>query len=128
MEEMRNPFLEDSKDLFKLDTRDIAVASSICQVAEKGNEHFREFVTKWLIEGSISLTEPIKKNKLQLFSRPPPRKKSKASLQVSSLKYDVSLFSRLYIACHASHEVETLMTFFAMRTRHVLLCYLILAC
>ncbi len=46
MEEMRNPFLEDSKDLFKLDTRDIAVASSICQVAEKGNEHFREFVTK----------------------------------------------------------------------------------
>ena len=55
-------------------------------------------VTNGLIEGSTPLAEPINKKKLLLFSR---REKSKASLQVSSLKNDVSLFSRLYIACQS---------------------------
>ena len=44
MEEMGNPFLEESKDLLRLDTRDIvdeAVVSSICQAAERGKEQFR---------------------------------------------------------------------------------------
>ena len=96
MEEMGNPFLEESRDLLRLDTRDIvdeAVASLICQAAERGKEQFQAFVTNRLIEGSTPHAEPI--------SRPPPREKSKASLQVSSLKNDVSLFSRLYIACQS---------------------------
>ena len=80
IEEMGNPFLEESKDLLRLDTRDIvdeAVASSICQAAERGKEQFQAFVTNRLIEGSTPLAEPIKKNKLLLFSRPPPREKSR---------------------------------------------------
>ena len=52
-----------------------------------------------LVERSTPISEPIKKNKLLLFSRPPPHTKSNTSLQISSLKNDVSLFSRLYIAC-----------------------------
>ena len=36
-----------------------------------------------------------------LFSRPPILKQSKTSLQISSLKSDVSLFSRLFIACQS---------------------------
>ncbi len=109
-EELGNPFLEEGKELLRLDTRDIlnaAVASSICQAEKIGKENYEAFVTSRLIEGSTPLSEPVKKNKLLLFSRPPPREKSKASLQVSSLKSDVSLFSRFYIACHVLHPYPT---------------------
>ena len=102
MEEMGNPFLDESKNLLGLDTRDIvdaAVASSICQAEEVGK--VTSFVTDRLLEDLSPLSEHIKKNKLLLFSRPPPREKSKASLQLSSLKSDVSLFSRLYIICQS---------------------------
>jgi len=104
MQEMGNPFMEESKDLLRLDTRDIIderAASVICQAEELGKEQYNTFVTDRLLDQSTPLSEPIKRNKLPLFSRPPPREKSKASLQVSSLKSDVSLFSRLYIACQS---------------------------
>ncbi len=76
-EELGNPFLEEGKELLRLDhTRDIldaAVASSICQAERIGKENYEAFVvTSRLIEGSTPLSEPIKKNKLLLFSRPPP--------------------------------------------------------
>ena len=58
-------------------------------------------MTNRLIEQSVPLSEPIKKNKLLMFSRLPPREKSKANLQVTSLMNDVALFSRLYIACQS---------------------------
>ena len=102
IEEMGNPFEEESKDLLRLDTRDIidpAVADYLGQVEEIGQKQYEVFMTNRLIEQSVPLSEPIKKNKLLMFSRLPPREKSKASLQVTSLKNDVALFSRLYIAC-----------------------------
>lgn len=123
MEEMGNPFLEESKDLLRLDTRDIvdeSVASSICQAEETGKKQFQDFVINRLNEGSTPLAEPIKKNKLLLFIRPPPREKSKSSLQALSLKNDVSLFSRLYIACQ-SRDGDLDDFFFVMRTSYVLL-------
>ncbi len=101
---MGSPFLEGSKDLLRLDTGDIvdtAVASSVCQVEEIGKNQNRTYVTDRLLERSTPLSEPIKKNKMPLFNRPLPREKSKASLRVSSLKIDVSLFSRLYIDCQS---------------------------
>ena len=51
-----------------------------------------------LLEQYTPLPEPIKRNKLPLFSQPPAREKSKASLQDSSLRSDIFLFSRLCIA------------------------------
>ncbi len=98
---MGNSFVEESKDLLRLDSRDIidpVVACSIHQAKEVGHEQYDAFVTGRLLEQSVLFSEPIKKNKLLLFSRPPPRKKSKTAMQVSSLKSDVSLFSRLFIA------------------------------
>ena len=104
IEEMGNPFVEESKDLLRLDTRDIidpAVADYLGQVEEIGQKQYEVFMTNRLIEQSVPLSEPIKKNKLLMFSRLPPREKSKASLQVTSLRNDVALFSRLYIACQS---------------------------
>ena len=72
-----------------------------------GQEQYQTFMTFMtlmtdpLVEQTTPISEPIKKNKLSLFSRPSQREKSKTSLQVSSLKSDCSLFSRLYIACQS---------------------------
>ena len=66
-----------------------------------GIEKYQAFTADRLQTRITSLSEPIRKNKLPLFSRPLPRAKSKSSLQVSTLKSDVSLFSRLFIACQS---------------------------
>ncbi len=77
---------------------DPAVVSSVCSAEKKGVEQYETFVAERLQDQSTLIPEPIKKNKLLLFSRPPLAKKSSASLKVSN---DVSLFSRLYIACQS---------------------------
>lgn len=104
IEEMGNPFLEETTDLLKLDSRDIvdpAIVSSVRQAKTMGQQQYQTFVTDRLVDQTTPISEPIKKNKLPLFSLPPQRDKSKASLKVSSLKSDCSLFSRLYIACQS---------------------------
>ena len=98
--------MEEAKDLLRLDSRDIvnpAVASSICCAEEKGIKQFKMFVTDRLVNQSMPNSEHIKKNKLLLFSPPPPPTKSNTNLQISSLKNDVSLFSRLYSACQSRY-------------------------
>jgi len=97
-------FTEMSHDLMRLDTRDIAdssVVEAIYNAEDLGQKQYETFTKDRLIERSTSISEPIKKNKLSLFSRPSPREKSKASVQLPSLKSDCSLFSRLYIACQS---------------------------
>ena len=104
VEEMGNPFLEGTQDLLRLDTMyvmDPAVMSAICSAEKRAVEQYQTFVAERLQDQSTKISDPIKKNKLLLFSRPPTIKKSRAKLQVSSLKNDVSLFSRLYIACQS---------------------------
>lgn len=104
MEEMGNPFLEETTDLLRLHTRDIMdpkVVSAVRQAEEIGQQQYQAFVTDRLLERSTPISETIKKNMLSLFSCPPRREKSKANLQVASLKNDCSLFSRLYIACQS---------------------------
>ena len=76
IEEMGNPFLEESTDLMRLDTRDIAdpnVVSTVQQAEEIGKKQYKTFVADRLQERTVPLTEPIKKNKLPLFSRSSPR-------------------------------------------------------
>ena len=94
----------ETTDFLRLDTRDIVdptVASSVRQAETMGQEQYQTFMTDPLVEQTAPISEPIKKNKLSLLSRPSQREKSKTSLQVSSMKSDCSLFSRLYIACQS---------------------------
>ena len=101
IEEMGNPFTEDTKDLLKLDTREIADEATIIavqQAEEIGYTQYDNYVTERLL-GQKSISDTISKNKLPLFNRPPPKAQSKEKLQVSSLRNDCALFSRLYIAC-----------------------------
>ena len=104
MEEMGNPFLEETTDFLRLDIKDIVdptVASSVRQDETMGQEQYQTFMTDPLVEQTTPISEPIKKNKLSLFSRPSKREKSNTSLQVSYLKSDCSLFFWLYIVCQS---------------------------
>jgi hypothetical protein len=101
MGEMGNPFSDDSKDLLVLDSRDLAdpaVINTLRQIEKLGQEQYDTYVNERLVNQTKPITDPIKRNNLPLFSRPPVREKSKTQLQVSSLKNDCSLFSRLFIA------------------------------
>ena len=89
LEEMINPFLEQNEDLLLLRTRDIT-DSSVVETAKKieeiGKVQYQAFVTKRLEKRTASLFEPIKRNKLSLFSSPPPSKaKSSDKIQIASL-------------------------------------------
>lgn len=102
IEDLGNPFMEESGDLLVLDTRDIqdpAVAKTFRGIEKLGQDQFDSYVTQRLIERTIPVSDTITKNSLALFSRPATRTPSKATQMIASLKSDCALFSRLYIAC-----------------------------
>ena len=102
IEEMGNPFLEQSQDLLVLDTRDIldpSVVESVRKVEELGAKQYSKFVDERLVKCEVPITDVLSKNKLVLLSHPPPKLPSKQKMQVTALKNDCSLFSRLYISC-----------------------------
>ena len=101
IEDMGNPFAENSKDLLVLDSRDLAdpaVIDTLRRIKSLGQEQYDTYVNECLVNQTKPITDPIKRNNLPLFSRPPVREKSRAQPQRSSLKNDCFLFSRLYIA------------------------------
>ena len=101
IEQMGNPFAENSNDLLVLDSRDLAdpaVIDTLRQIKSLGQEQYDTYVNERLVNQTKPITDPIKRNNLLLFSRPPVREKSRAQLQRSSLNNGCSLFSRLYIA------------------------------
>ena len=77
--EFGNLFLEMSTDLLVLDTRNIADDNVICTVnsiEDLGKKQFNEFVQNRLNTQIYSLDDPIKKNKLPLFSKASVKKTS----------------------------------------------------
>lgn len=122
IEEMGNPFMEDSDQLFTLDTKDVAdqaVVKTVETIETLDMEQYVSFTNEHLIDRKSSLSEPIKKNKLALFSSPPPKVVSKAKHQLRSLKNDCALFSRLYIACHLLHLYPPLECFVSLETNQI---------
>ena len=103
IEEMGNPFADQTGDLFLLDTGDIAdpkVVETVRTVEQLGKDQYQQFVSKRLRERTTPLFDTIQKNKLPLFSSPPATKeKSSDKLKIASLKSNCSLFSRLYVSC-----------------------------
>ena len=100
IEEMGNAFTENSTDLLVLDSRDLAdpsVVDTVRRIEEIGQDQYDTYVKERLVSQTKSIFDPIKKNNLPLFSRPPVREKTKSQLQLTSLKNDRSLFSRLYV-------------------------------
>ncbi len=101
IEELGNPFEEESTDLLVLDTKEIlhsAAVETVRNIREIGRNQYHLFVKERLVDKSKSLKDPIKRKKLQLFStKTKTTVKSKQDLVFA--KNDSELFSRLYIAC-----------------------------
>ena len=111
IEEMGNPFLEQSQDLLVLDTRDIlhpSVGELVRKAEELGEKQCNTFVDERLVKCEVPITDVIHKSKLVLLSHPPPKPPSKQKMQVTALKNDCNLFSCLYISCQTrSGDLET---------------------
>ena len=72
--------------------------NTLRQIEKLRQEQYDTYVNERLVDQTKPITDPIKRNNHPLFSRPRLRKKPRTQLQVSSLKNDCSLFSRLLIA------------------------------
>ena len=97
--DMGNPFLDQSEDLLTLDTGNVldeSVVDTVRKIEDLGKEQFESYYKSVLIDHTRSIHQPIKKNSLSLF-KSKPKAKTKQSKAVENLKNDVSLFSRLYI-------------------------------
>ena len=98
--EMGNPFLDDIPELLVLDTRNVideSVVNTFHTVEAVGKEKYAAYYESVVKDHTCSIQEPIKKNSLPIFRCPIPKTKSKKAGQISMLKHDVELFSRLYI-------------------------------
>ena len=101
VEDLGNPFLEETGDLFTLDAKVIAEESAVSRmrhIESLGKEQFETFISGRLVEKKKLLSDPITRSKLSFFTAS-SKKSSKATQQLSSMKRDSSLFSRMYISC-----------------------------
>ena len=105
LQDMGNPFLEESNDLRVLHTTDImeSVAGTVRKVETIGQEQYSKSVDERLSKCVTHVSDPLPKNKLPLFSRPAVKVPSKGKLQLQSMNSDCTLFSRLYLACQARY-------------------------
>ena len=86
LEEMSNPFLEECEDLLVLGTRDIAdpkVANTIRNIEQIGKNQYQEYIRDRLDNRTKPLSDPIKQNKLHLFSRQESKDVAKDKQQIS---------------------------------------------
>eukprot|EP00794_Sanderia_malayensis_P012494 gene12494-13777_t len=84
---------------FTKDVADATVCKTIRGIETIGSEQYKNVVETRLQKKEIHLSEPIKRNKLLTFNRAARRDISRSKLQVSSLKKDCNLFSRLDVCC-----------------------------
>jgi hypothetical protein len=101
--DMGNPFEEDSNDLLVLDTKDImpnCVIEAVKTAKQNGECQYATYVEERLNKCSKAITDTIKKTNLPLFGTT-ENPSGKANTKMSSLKNDCNLFSRLYIACQS---------------------------
>ena len=101
IQEMSNPFCENSMDLLVLDTRDVAdeaIVDTVRKIEKLGQDQYDTYISERLVNQMKHIDDPIPRNNLSLFSQPVVREKSRVQQQIKSLKSDCSLFSRLYIA------------------------------
>ena len=71
IEELGNPFEEESMDLIVLDTMEIAGPASVetvRNVKKIGQEQFQDFTRECLVERTKSINDAIRRNKLKVFN------------------------------------------------------------
>ncbi len=96
---MGNPFTSTGTELITLDTKVIMPEKSTKQLRsldDLGRSLYEKFVKERLF-GDKSVYDPIPKNNIQIFNIPAP-KTDRQKTKLATMKDDVHLFSKLYIA------------------------------
>ena len=122
IEQMGNPFDEESQDVVKLYTKEIAgpaAVETVMNAKRIGQEQFEAFTRECVLHRTKAVDDPIPRNKLKVFSTSTPRSQSKDQQQLASIKNDSELFARLYIGCQTRDG--NLEEFFHHGNQHVLL-------
>ena len=102
LEDVGNPFDDDSNDLFDLETKIVVpetIAQNLYKLENVGEKQFRDFIEQRVWKRSVPLSDTISKSKLSLFKAVGSYSASRKVEQLNTAKYNVSLFSRLFIAC-----------------------------
>ena len=101
MREYGNPFSEDSTDtLVVLHNGNLKTGKSVenlSKIEEVGEKTYEAFMKDSFVERTASISKTIPTNNFFIFNTETNR--GKKQQQVTCLKNDVSLFSRLFIAC-----------------------------
>ena len=98
IEEMGNPFAEETTDLLTLDMKDKADPSAAELIAthhERAKEQFKTFMDKLHTDKGY-FYKPFKKNNTDFFKS---GRKTGSQSETKLLKEDCQLFSRLFISC-----------------------------
>ena len=97
LEEMGNPFQEESGELLSLDTKTIASSCNAAKIAthiSHGNSSFKAFLESLRQKDTSSFYSPIKKTKMDFFLQ----EKITTVVKEKVLKEDCQLFSKLFIS------------------------------
>ena len=102
IQEADNSFAERSSDFLNLQGTEMispSVHDFMKEMLKIGEQQYGSFVEERLKTKTKNFSDPVKRNSLVLIAATKRKKKCKGSYQVTSLKKDACLFSRLYIAC-----------------------------
>ena len=79
IEEMGNPFEEDSQDVVKLDTKEIAgpaAVETVMNARRIGQEQFKASTRACLLDRTKAVDNPIPRNTLKVFHSKKPKQRS----------------------------------------------------
>ena len=103
LEDMGNQYIEDSGDLFTIDTKIIKskeAVQTLFKIEAEGMKQFSKFVNERITaEQNEPLSIIISKNNFTIFGAILSKKISKTKQQITDLKSNCDLFGRLYIGC-----------------------------
>ena len=119
MKENGNPFLEESMDcLIVLRNGNVKKEDSVeklKKIEDIGQTAYETFVNERLVDREAPVSKTISMNNLFIFNT--PKERGKKEKPISNLKNDVSLFSRLFIACQ--NRDSDLDDFSNMKTKNI---------
>ena len=105
IEEIGNPFLDESAYLLALDTEEILEDTvvrtfrNIETIGEKlRSEHFEQRHVK---SSTTAISHPLSKQHIPLFSKRGTNVRSRSQLEVADLKVNRDLMSRVYLSCQS---------------------------
>ena len=104
IEEIGNPFLDESAYLLALDPEEIledTVVRTIRNIETIGEKLCSEHVEQRQVKSTTAISHPLSKQHIPLFSKRGTKVRSRSQLEVADLKVNRDLMSRVYVSCQS---------------------------